>query len=498
MVRTFYTMLEELAQEQTSNPALISPAGALTFQDLLEQADQLAGGLSDLPIQQGDRVCLLAHNAVETFLLLGACARIGAILFPVNWRLSAQEIQAVLALADPTMLVVDGANFSTIEGVVVEEIPHRYVFGFEAPEGWHSLTNLMTATPGTPPEIHAEDAFVLLSTAAVEGLPRAATLSHRNLLTANELLIDQLGLNPDDRHLSALPLFHVTGLGLSLATLQAGAANVIQEHFDPVEAVNLMDLHQVSLLASFPPVLTALIEAREAAGARWESLRYVLGLDAPETIQRLLATSQAAFWTGYGQSETTGVVTLIDVRQKPGAVGKPLPGIELRCFDEEGNEVSVNEPGEIVVRGPLVFLGYWDDNDATLYVSRHGWHHTGDLGRLDEEGYLYYMGRKPEKDLIKSGGENIYPAEVEFAISSLPQVQAVCVIGVPDETWGESVKAVIEVKQGEALTEGQVIEAVTSRIASFKKPRRIEFVDSLPRTPEGQIDRVATQASFGS
>ena len=282
-----------------------------------------------------------------------------------------------------------------------------------------------------------------------------------------------------------------------MATLQAGGANVIQERFDPAEAVGLMDQHHVSLLASFPPVLTTLLEAREATGAAWDSLRYVLGLDAPEMIQRLLAESGATFWTGYGQSETSGVVTLIDVREKPGAVGKPLPAAELRCFDEQDNEVPVGAPGEIVVQGPLVFQGYWRDEDATLYAARDGWHHTGDLGRFDEEGYLYYVGRKPEKDLIKSGGENVYPAEVEFAIASLPQVSAVCVFGVPDETWGETVKAVIELKPGETLTNQEVIEAVTARIAAYKKPRRIQLVKALPRTSEGQIDRIAVKATYG-
>jgi long-chain acyl-CoA synthetase len=258
-----------------------------------------------------------------------------------------------------------------------------------------------------------------------------------------------------------------------------------------------MDQHQVSLLASFPPVLATLLEAREATDATWDSLRYVLGLDAPEMIQRLLAESGASFWTGFGQSETSGVITLIDVREKPGAAGKPLPGADVRCFDENGVEVPTGAPGEIVVQGPLVFRGYWRDEDANLYTSRHGWHHTGDLGRFDEEGYLYYLGRKPEKDLIKSGGENVYPAEVEFAIASLPQINAVCVIGVPDETWGETVKAVVELKPGKTLTEKEVVEAVTARIAAFKKPRHVQFVEALPRTSEGQIDRAAVKMAYG-
>ena len=497
MRRTFYTIIQDNALARGSEKALIGSSISLTHNQLLEHVDRLAEGLNQRGIASGERVCLLANNAVESFLLFGACARTGAIVFPINWRLSGAEVQAVLDLAEPKMLIVDVANLPTLGSVEVDSIPLLTIIGIEPQEGWLSFDDLSQEAVSEFPVVEADDAFVLLTTAAVEGVPRAATLTHANILTASDQLIDGLGLTPDDRHLAALPLFHVTGLGLSMATLQAGGANVIQERFDPTDAVGLMDQHQVSLLASFPPVLATLLEAREATGATWESLRYVLGLDAPAMIQRLLAESSASFWTGYGQSETCGVVTLIDVREKPGAVGKPLPAAELRCLDEQGNEVPVGSPGEIVVQGPLVFQGYWRDEDANLYATRHGWHHTGDLGRFDEEGYLYYLGRKPEKDLIKSGGENVYPAEVEFAIASLPQISAVCVIGIPDETWGETVKAVVELKLGETLTDKEVVEAVTARIAAYKKPRQIQFVVALPRTSEGQIDRAAVKATYG-
>jgi acyl-CoA synthetase (AMP-forming)/AMP-acid ligase II len=498
MERNFYSILEEVSRMRGSDPALISPSGSLSFQQYLERVNLLAKGLQSNDVVSGERICLLAQNALESFLLLGACGRIGAIIYPINWRLSPPEIQSVLELAQPKMMVVDAANQASLEGLDLTSITYRIAVGGEVPEGWESLSDLLEEGDLEALPVGEDDPFVLLSTAAVEGLPRAATLSHRNLLTANDQLIEGLDLGSTDRHLAAMPLFHVTGLGLSMATLQAGGANVIQDRFDPGEAVQLMDEHEVSLVASFPPVLASLLEAREAVGSKWNSLRYVLGLDSPETIQQLLASSGASFWTGYGQSETAGVITLIDVRQKPGAVGKPLPAADVRCFDEQGQEVPVGESGEIVVKGPLVFQGYWDDEDASLYASRHGWHHTGDMGKFDEEGYLYFLGRKPEKDLIKSGGENVYPAEVEFAIASLPQVNAVCVFGIPDKTWGESVKAVIELKSGESLTEEQVVDAVIQRIASYKKPRNIQFVEALPRTAEGLIDRVAVKQSYST
>jgi long-chain acyl-CoA synthetase len=279
--------------------------------------------------------------------------------------------------------------------------------------------------------------------------------------------------------------------------MQAGGANVVLGGMDPALAVGQIDQHQVTLMASFPPVLSMLLEAREKTGAHWRSLKYVLGLEAPDIIQRLHAETQARFWTGFGQSETSGLVTLVSVTEKPGAAGRPLPAARVRCVNERGEDVPAGDPGEIAVRGPLVFSGYWRDPDATDYVFRHGWHHTGDVGKFDPEGYLYYLGRKPEKDLIKSGGENVYPAEVEAVILEMPQVEAVCVIGVPDAKWGEAVKAVVELKSEEQLTAEEVSEAVAGRIASFKKPRYVDFVVGLPRQPNGEVDRQAVKAAHG-
>jgi long-chain acyl-CoA synthetase len=249
-------------------------------------------------------------------------------------------------------------------------------------------------------------------------------------------------------------------------------------------------------VADFPPILSMLLDAKAATTANLDSLKYVVGLDAPDVIRRLYMETGAKFWTGFGQSETSGVGTLVRVDEKAGATGKPLPLVRLRCVDEAGEDVPLHAIGEIVMQGPVVFAGYWRDADATQYTFRQGWHHTGDLGKLDEEGYLYYAGRKPEKELIKSGGENIYPAEVEQVIQDLPQVAAVCVIGIPDETWGEAVKAVVELIPGESLSEEQVRSAVAGRIASFKKPRYVAFVDKMPRTNEGDVDRAAVSAKF--
>jgi len=494
---TLYHLLQHMAETRPDGPAFASPEQTLSHAQFLDRVDRISGGLEARGLAAGDRLCFLAGNSLETFALLGSCARSGAIAFPLNTRLSPEEIGRSLALAEPKALIVDAANLEKVQGISMGSIQVRATLGEASAPGFVPLGGLLAAPASAQAAVSGVDPFVILTTAAVEGMPRGAVLSHENLLTAAEQIIVSLGLTDGDCHLAALPLFHVTGLVLAIAALQAGGTNIILERFDPHAAAQSIDELGVTYLASFPPMLAALLDARRETGATWSTLRFVLGLDAPEVIQRLLTETPARFWTGYGQSETSGVVTLLDVMEKPGSAGRPLPAAQVRCFDEFGEQAPVGSAGEIVVRGPLVFRGYWRDPDATAYAARFGWHHTGDMGRFDEDGYLYYLGRKLEKDLIKTGGENVYPAEVEHAIASLPQVSAVCVIGVADETWGEAVKAVVEVKLGEHVTAEKIVEAVTSRIAGYKKPRHVEFVEVLPRTPEGRIDRQAVIAAHG-
>ncbi|MGD2252912.1 MAG: AMP-binding protein [Anaerolineales bacterium] len=494
---TLYHILVHNARTAGPQPAVITPKQTLSHQAFLERVDQLAAGITSRGVAKGDRICILAQNAAEYLELYGACAKTGAIAYPINWRLSAEEIQHVFALAEPQMLVVGAAHAPQLEGLDTSGLKARAVLGEGSIKGFEPLAKLYAGPAGQPEDLHSDDPFAIISTAAIAGVPRGAVLTHGNMLMAGCQLIASLALTSDDRHLAALPLFHITGLGMSLATLQAGGANVVTEGFDPAAASKLIDDHNVTLLADFPPVLSMLLDARQESKGKWNSLRYVLGLDAPDVIQRLHTETKAKFWTGFGQSETTGVVTLMPVEERPGAAGRPLPVAQVRCINQDGAEMPVGETGEIAVRGPLVFAGYWRDPDATHYAFRNGWHHTGDLGKFDADGYLYYAGRKPEKELIKSGGENVYPAEVERVIQEMPEVSAVCVIGVPDEQWGEAVKAVVELVSGASLSPGDIADAVASRIASFKKPRYVDFVEDMPRDASGEIDRQAVKEAHG-
>ena len=494
---TFYDILEHNARLRGSVLAAVSSDESISHQEFLARVDQLAAGISTQGISKGDRICILAQNSIEYLVLYGACAKTGAIAYPINWRLSAQEVKHVVALADPQMLVVGADHVPQLEGIDGSGLRIRALIGEGSANGFMPLAELYEADSRPAADVNSDDPFVVISTAAVAGVPRGAVLSHKNVIVANYLTITRLGLTEKDCNLAAMPFFHILGLGLTFAITQTGGKNAVLEKFDPAKAVQMMDQHDVTLMPDFPPILSMLLDARKAAAAHWKTLTHVVGLDRPEVIQRLYSETNAKFWTGFGQSETSGMITWVRVDQKPGATGKAVPLVRVRCVNDAGDDVPVGDVGEIAVQGPVVFQGYWRDPDATAYTFRHGWHHTGDLGRFDAEGYLYYAGRKPEKELIKSGGENVYPAEVEQVVIKMPGVAAVCVIGVSDPKWGEAVKAVIEPEAGHTLSPEQVSAFVSERIASFKKPRYVDFVEKMARKANGEIDRMAVKAAHG-
>jgi len=347
-------------------------------------------------------------------------------------------------------------------------------------------------------DVSPADPFAVISTAAVDVIPRGAVLTHANFLTANLTVMACLGLSATDHYLLALPLFHVTGLGMALAHMHAGGANVVMPRFDAEEAVRLIDRHRITHVSDFPPVLATLLDAAEKLGSGLPSLKHVSGLDAPPTIQRLHESTSAKFWTGFGQSETSGFVSLQRVVDRPGATGKPVPPCQVKVVDDYDRDVPVGTPGEIVVRGPLVFQGYFGQPSVTAYTFRNGWHHTGDVGRFDADGYLHYVKRKPENELIKPGGENVYPAEVETVIMQMDGVSGVCVYGIPDARWGEAIKAVVVVKRVGQYSAQQVSDFVASKIARFKRPHVVVFADALARTADGGIDREAVKSKWGT
>jgi len=497
---TVYDMIARGASLHGEAPAIIQGETSLTFREFKRRVDALAGGLAALGIGKGERICILAQNDAAYLTLYGACARQGIIAYPINWRLTADEVARVVDRAVPRMMVADASTLPVVTGwpESKRQVPHWYQFGPTGGAGFKPFDSLYGRSDTAAAGVSPADAFAAISTAAVDLVPRGAVLTHANIVAANLTAMAGMGISATDRYLLALPLFHITALGLAMAHLHAGGASVLVPRFDAEEAVRLIDRHGISHVSDFPPVLASLLDAAEKLGSRLPSLTHVSGLDSPQTIQRLHEKTGAQFWTGFGQSETSGFVSLQRVAERPGASGRPVPSSQVAVVDDYDREVAVGTPGEIVVRGPLVFQGYFGQPDVTAYTFRNGWHHTGDVGRFDGDGYLHYVRRKPEKELIKPGGENVYPAEVESVIMQMDGVSGVCVYGVPDPKWGEAIKAVVEVKTPGRYTADQVSEFVASKIARFKRPHLVAFADAVPRTAEGGVDREAVKEKWGN
>jgi acyl-CoA synthetase (AMP-forming)/AMP-acid ligase II len=491
IVRNARTRGDEVAFVHTS---------AVTHREHLRRVEQLAAGLHKAGITRGDRVAILSKNRIEYAELLGAAARLGAILSAINWRLSAVEVSAVLHGDEPRLVFAEDEFWPLLDPVLEQAGLDLEPIGIDSRrDGFRCIADLyLTDTASDVTPVHADDPVMLIRTAWIDGHPKAAMLSHRNLI-ANAIQLQCVwGLTAKDVHLCCLPLFHITAISLTLATQLAGGSTVVMPKFDAKQASTLIDLHKVTLLAEFAPMLEGLLSASADPPAQLASIRHVCGLDSPETIRSLQAICpDSTFWVGYGQTEVCGLVSLAPFRDAPGDVGFALPLCAIDIVGAEGQPVPPGEVGEIVVRGPSVFLGYWRRPNDNEQVFRGGWLHTGDSGRFDTEGRLWYSGRLPIKELIKTGGENVYPAEVEAVLRQHPALIDAAVIGVADAQWGEAVKAVCTPAAGMAPSESDVIDFVATRIARYKRPRLVVFVPALPKKSDGTNDRERIRQLYG-
>jgi acyl-CoA synthetase (AMP-forming)/AMP-acid ligase II len=495
---TLSDTIERNAQLYGERSAFVFGDEEVTHAEHRTRVARLAAGLRAAGLQPGDRIAIVSRNNREFVELYGAAARIGAILVPVNWRLSGDELAFAIENASPKLLLADAEEQPKLAEL------HRArnwtvrccgigqsggVFGpIAALYSDHLLENAVSVAADAP--------CLMLYTAATDGRPKGALLSHSSLLSGTGELLRSWSLSADDVNLGVLPLFHLAGLIMMLATQQAGGATIVLPGFDAPTALRTIQTRRVTLLAEFPPILQTLLD--QARDGDLSSLRVVTGLDNAETIARLEREwPGATFWAAFGQSETCGFVTLSPYRERPGSAGRPTTHNRMLIVDDADQPLPPGQTGEIAVKGPGVFLGYWQAEADTAFTLRNGWHHTGDLGAFDEQGYLWYKGRSPVKELIKPGGENVYPAEVERVIVSHPAIAEVVVIGVPDAQWGEAIKAVCVCKPGQAVTAQTLIDIVGERIARYKRPKHVVFTDVLPKTADGAIDRAKVKDAHG-
>jgi long-chain acyl-CoA synthetase len=284
---------------------------------------------------------------------------------------------------------------------------------------------------------------------------------------------------------------------MATKSFHAGAMNVNMSKFDAAQAVELIAEKKVTVLFDFAPILGSILDQQARSGKDIGSLRQVIGIEAPETIEKYQKQTGGTFYVMYGQTETSAIATLGCYNDRPGSAGRTIALADVKLVDDNDRAVPMGQVGEVAVKGPMVFNGYWNLPEDTAHTLRGGWHHTGDMGRFDEDGFLFYAGRKPEKELIKPGGENVYPAEVEKALLEHPAVQMAVVFGVPDPKWKEGIKAVCQLKAGQRLGAKDLITFVGERIASYKKPQHVEFVAEMPLLVNGSPDRRKVKEQFG-
>ncbi|MDA8183126.1 MAG: acyl-CoA synthetase [Acidimicrobiales bacterium] len=476
-----------------------------TYGDLQERIDRLAAALRAGGVRHGDRVGYLGMNHPAFLETMFAASRLGAIFVPLNFRLTGPEITFICEDAGLHTLVADAAHQQLADSVRSDLSVRRLVSSEAARPGWESLDELVGAHDPieAADEVDADEVAVIMYTSGTTGRPKGAMLTHANLWWNNVNGMLTLDVMEDDVTLVAAPLFHIGGLNVTtLITLQKGGEVVLQRSFDPGACLEAIPHHGVTTMFGVPAMFLFMSQHPGFADADLTSLRMLVcgGAPVPEPLIKLYNSRGVPIQQGYGLTETSPMVSFLTSEwalAKVGSAGRPPILTEVRLVDASGAPVSgAGERGEVCVRGPNVMKGYWNQQAATAEaIDEAGWFHTGDVGYIDEDGFLYLVDRL--KDMIITGGENVYPAEVESVLYDHPAIAEVAVIGMPDERWGESVAAVAVLAKGADLTLDELREFAKPNLAAYKLPTRLELVAALPRNPAGKILKTELRERFG-
>jgi long-chain acyl-CoA synthetase len=493
-------LVRDAADGYPAKAALVFRGRSISFSGLEQRVDLTASALAAHGVGKGDRVALLAGNVPEFVTTLYGALRAGAVACPLNVMLTPEEIGYILADAGAKVVVTELATLPGLLAVRDRLADLEVVFvigGPPAPARTISLEEALTAE-GVPLDVSTEesDPAVIAYTAGTTAEPKGAMLTHGNLLANLEQIgaVSALSEATDDVVLLALPLFHIYALNVILGLcLRNGTTAVLVERFDPRETLDLVMRHGVTVLFGAPPMFSAWLElARSGTTPDLSGVRLSVSGAAPlppETLLEFRERFGLTIWEGYGLTEAGPAVTTnaLGTEARPGSIGLPLPGLEVKLVDERGDPVEEGDPGEILVRGPNVFAGYWARPDATMDVFDGDWLRTGDVAYRDEDGYLFLVDRK--KDLINVSGFNVYPKEVEEAIGLHPGVAEAAVVGIPDERTGEAVQAWVVPQAGRGVTEEAILDHLHGYLARFKWPKEILIVSELPHHVTGKVLR---------
>ncbi len=478
---------------------------AYTYRQLNERANRLAHGLVALGVGKGDRVCLLAHNGVATVDLLYGLAKIGAIFAPLNWRLTAAELAPILRDCEPKVIIC-GPEFAGTLAALRRQVDVPILFSLDgAPvEGGLAYEDVLAAAdPAEPvrPALSGDDICCLLYTSGTTGRPKGAMIPGRQVVWNAINTVISWGLTERDVSPILTPMFHAGGLFVFLTPLfYVGGRVVIARTFDSAASLELIQRERCTVILGVPTLFRLWMADPAFATADFSHVRFFVSGGAPCPVSLIEAWREATgcvLRQGYGLTEAgVNCFTMTDEESVrfAGTVGRPIFHSQARIVDQDGRDAAPGETGELLINGPHVFAGYWRDPEATAAALRGGWLHTGDMARRDAEGCITIVGRF--KDMIISGGENVYAAEVEAAFLEHPAVGEAALIGVPDETWGEVGLMVVALRPGQAATETELLAFCRERLARYKVPKRVVFTPALPTSPYGKVMKAELRRQF--
>jgi acyl-CoA synthetase (AMP-forming)/AMP-acid ligase II len=490
----WYAVLAHHARNNPSRPMCVYEGVTTTYGQLAERSAALAAGLAERGVGRGDVVGLLSYNCPEFLETVFAANYLGAIAMPINWRLAGPEVRYILEHSQARAFVCDdelaplgSAASDGLDGLA------RISIGTSAGESWTPLRSVRSSVPVPRVAAAADDVHRLMYTSGTTGRPKGVMLTHANLAWKNFAHLVEFGFNSGDLGLACGPLYHVGALDLTTTSLiAAGASTIIHRTFDAAAVVDELERSRVTTVWLAPAMVNAIMALPDIERRDLSSVRVIIngGEKMPiPLIERIQRTFPSAWFAdAYGLTETVSGDTFLDresIVTKLGSVGRPCLYLELDVWDEEGTSVAPGERGEIVMRGPKVFPGYWRDPDATAAAFAGGWFHTGDIGVRDEDGYLFIVDRL--KDMIVSGGENIAGSEVERVLYEHSAVLEAAVVGRPDDRWGEVPVAYVSVREGSSVSADELVEHCRAQLAKFKVPRDVHFIEALPRNPSGKV-----------
>jgi len=490
--------LEKQAIERPNKFAILFKDEKITFSNLNTFSNRIANRLLNVGVKKGDRVVLLFQNCPEFCVAYFAILKIGAIAVLLDFRLSPAEMEPIFQEAGVSAIITNVRQKVFIDRVLktVPTLQHIVVTGAEGEDirDWHSYEEIIEKESSEKISIplQEEDESLYLYTSGTTGRPKGVVLTNDHLTCFPETLHHAVLISEQDTHGLVLPISHITGPCILNLMVESGMSVSVIEEMKPKKILDAVQNHRITFFHSSPTIFQMILSIPHWERYDCSSLRAIamMGMVVPEQLMKEFGERYPHLQPlrGYGTTETSPLLThthLKDGPRKMASDGKAAPRVELKIIDRDGKEVEVGQIGEIIARGPQIMKGYFKDREATAKKIKNGWYHTGDLGRFDEDGYLYIVGRAD--DMIITGGLNVYPSEVETVLLKHPKVQEAAVVGIPDPGRGQVLRAIIVLKHGETATHREILSFCKERLASFKMPRQLEFKDSLPKSSTGKI-----------